>query len=197
MNNLIVIGLAGRARSGKDTVAQHLVHRHGFFRIGLADGVRAAFRDLDGPTWERTKELDPEIGFSLRWALQTLGTECRTKVVGARCHWVHHALIKIAYMAIHHQEPRHRFVIPDIRFRFEERELDMRLPTMDGIFRCWMIERDGAGLAGELGNHSSETEIEKIPVSLGIGNHGTIAELRELVDRAVEKVLKPLDPWRD
>lgn len=42
-----IIGIAGKARSGKDTLAGLLVKHHGFRRDAFADGVRAAALALD------------------------------------------------------------------------------------------------------------------------------------------------------
>jgi len=40
MDNLILIGLAGTMKSGKDTVADYLVRSYGFTKIGFADAIR-------------------------------------------------------------------------------------------------------------------------------------------------------------
>jgi hypothetical protein len=38
---MIVVGIAGRQRSGKDTVAKYLVENHGFTRIAFGDALKA------------------------------------------------------------------------------------------------------------------------------------------------------------
>src|SRR5689334_12961283 len=113
---LLVIGVCGRARAGKDTVARILADAD-FLRIGLADGVKSALNDLDGATWDFRKERDA-AGLTDRWAAQTLGTECREEVASLHL-WVDLLLAKLRYAAKHHPVPRGRFVIPDIRFPFE------------------------------------------------------------------------------
>lgn len=40
MSNPILIGLHGPLKSGKDTIADHLVARHSFVKIGFADTIR-------------------------------------------------------------------------------------------------------------------------------------------------------------
>lgn len=41
----ILIGLAGKKKSGKDTIADYLVSHHGFTKIGFADPIRAQVAD--------------------------------------------------------------------------------------------------------------------------------------------------------
>ena len=54
---LHVIGITGKARSGKDSAAC-VLGCEGFKRIALADALREQFAGLNGPTWELTKDLD-------------------------------------------------------------------------------------------------------------------------------------------
>lgn len=111
----MIIGVAGNAGSGKDTVADHLVRHHGFVKVALADPLKRICREvfdfseeqLWGPSEERNKEdlrygkpvrvlIDQdEYGtrtqyLTPRHALQQLGTEW-----GRACYeniWVDYAL---------------------------------------------------------------------------------------------------------
>ena len=48
-----VIGLAGKAGSGKSTVARHLVKQYGYVEIALADAVKRIAKQLYGFTDEQ------------------------------------------------------------------------------------------------------------------------------------------------
>lgn len=74
------IAMIGRARSGKDTAASRLVHRHNYFRVAFADPVRDAALRLNplveaGTTlaevvrsvgWEVAKDRYPEVRATLQ-----------------------------------------------------------------------------------------------------------------------------------
>lgn len=172
MSNLIVIGICGQARSGKDTAAAALSLLRGCHRIALADGVREAFAGLSGPSAEFHKELNAEHNF--RRALQTLGTEARN-AANAPGLWVHLALTKINYASRLHPKPRTRFVIPDIRYRLEEAMLRHQVAQWRGRFGILRLTREGETIPEAA--HSSETEVGLVPCSETYHNDGTIEQL--------------------
>lgn len=184
---LVVVGVAGLARSGKDTIASILCLRHGFTRVALADGVRSAFDDIDGPTWELRKELEA-AGQPCRRSLQLLGTECREDVGHPRL-WIGLLLAKIAYLHRYHPVQRDRFVVPDIRFTAEHLELSHDVVIrLDGSFRLWKVQRDGAGLTGDLSRHSSESQIDSIPADFTLSNNGSVADLEGAVNSLIQSM---------
>jgi hypothetical protein len=95
----LIIGLAGQARVGKDTFADHIVKNYRFIRVGLADPMKrfcreifsfsdeqlyGGMRDHGDIRYQRnSREVgsDPELKIVMhdlltpRYALQTLGTE--------------------------------------------------------------------------------------------------------------------------
>jgi len=77
-----IIGITGRARSGKDTLAKILVDRYGYRRLAFADPIREFVARLLGVSPEelmdgKLKETPcARLGFKTpREAMQTLGTE--------------------------------------------------------------------------------------------------------------------------
>jgi hypothetical protein len=182
----VVVGITGYARSGKDTAARLLAAHYGFTRVGLADGVREAFGSLDGATWEARKALDGS-GRTAREELQWLGTEARQHL-GVSDHWVDHLKLKIYYA---HERLGHRlFVIPDIRYAFEAWRFKNWLRNdLACHYETWRVFR---GSAGPASNHSSETEVERIPVSVMINNDGTLGALALAVLREGERLSEML-----
>ena len=187
MEPLIVIGVRGKAGSGKDTVCDILRAHYGAQRIALGDGPRAALRDLDGPTWEYSKES----GAGPRVPLQVMGNECRADLLWSdsqRRLWIGTALAKVRYAHTHHTKPRYRFVVPDIRHDEEPIDLRAQIEAWGGRFHLWDIVRDGAGLTGEAAKHRSETELERSqikPDALIFNNHTRRKPLIESLERLV------------
>jgi len=145
----MIIGITGRAGSGKDTVADILVQKHGFVKIAFADPMKRfckevfAFTDeqLWGPSSTRNK---PDLRYPKgdgsclipRHALQQLGTEW-----GRACYpdvWVDYAL-RVANRLLNYPTrgydpatwpdwtgkypPTSGVVISDVRFPNEMRRL--------------------------------------------------------------------------
>lgn len=203
----MIIGISGKAGSGKDTVAELLVRDHGFVRIGLADPMKRfaqaiwAFSDaqLWGPSSHRNA-ADPRYrradGLLLtpRHALQQLGTEW-----GRACDpdvWIRYAL-RVAEALVSERARRYEpelglvwdaeaapargVVIPDIRFRNELAAI------RNAGGQVWRVMR-GSGLAGEAGQHPSEAEQDGIAdheFDRLIANHGSLIELPGLVRSAL------------
>lgn len=81
-----IIGIAGRARSGKDTVANMILSMRGGYSYSFADPLRAMLRainiDMDDQFWKDNKEVSiPALGKSPREMLQTLGTDWGRRLV--------------------------------------------------------------------------------------------------------------------
>lgn len=76
----MLIGIAGRARSGKDTIGAYLVDAYGFQRYAFADKLKNIVNQIHGwgheHGWGDLKDVvDPQWGFSPRQAYQRFGTE--------------------------------------------------------------------------------------------------------------------------
>src|ERR1700733_9341253 len=79
-NNIILIGITGRKRSGKDTIGDYLVNNYGFIRVAFADTLKKALKEIfefsDEQLYGDEKEtVDDYWGHSPRDLLQKIGTE--------------------------------------------------------------------------------------------------------------------------
>lgn len=168
-----LIGLTGRAGSGKDTAAAYMVHRHNFANVAFADPIRRAIRTIfrldpmmfDHPFKEQ--KLD-SIGKSPRELMQTLGTEW-----GRNC--VHPDIwLLTAREAI--QDAWHQgqsVVITDVRF---ENEAQM-IRELSG--ELWHIIRSDAGTPHK---HVSEAGIAFVHGDHHVANNDSIQMLHTHVD---------------
>ena len=76
----MIIGIIGKKRVGKDTVADYLVTEYGFEKMALADPMKKAVKEIflmtDEQLWGSKKdEVDERYGVSPRRILQVFGTE--------------------------------------------------------------------------------------------------------------------------
>ena len=179
-----VLGLAGKTRGGKDTVARVVADEFGFYRMAFADPFKdmlCTMLEITRDELERLKD-DPDFrlcpgGPTIGEAIQTLGTEWGQDKVG-RDVWVHRLAMKI--LAMMDRSAVRCFVIPDVR---EEHEAD------------W-VRRHGQliHVVGEphmvVGRHSSghrsERGVKRQPCDGQIGNGLTeeviAARMHRLID---------------
>lgn len=153
----MIIGLCGYARSGKDTLGQVLVEKHGFTRYAFADKVRVAalmvnpwiaqrFGKIELATlvdaigWEAAKEFADVRGF-----LQRLGTGMRDAV--DENVWLDAVIRQIA-----EESPEHA-VVTDVRFPNEAAWIEQ-------VGYLVRVTRPGVGPAN---GHDSETAIDHVP----------------------------------
>ena len=179
---MLLIGLTGKAFAGKDLVAMHLLRQHGFFKMAFADPLREGLKTMLGlGEWNFTpagKESTIEwIGKSPRELEQTLGTEWGRDQVNVEiwCRLMHRRIRarKAAGMGL--------IVISDVRFLDEARFIH----SHGG--HIWRIVRPGAETT-EHSDHPSEQDGLRIVEDAAILNDGTIEELKEQVDEAVDKL---------
>lgn len=168
-----LIGITGKARSGKDTLAEALVEEHGFTRMAFADPLKLAAAAAFGWPVDKTmcddqfkKFLCPIWGITVREALQRMGTEAMKGEFGEDF-WV----IRWAkdYAKIMN---RCSVVVTDVRV---DHEADVLRSEGAVIVH---LSRPGEGLSGSAAAHSSERGIRFDPRhDLRIENNGTVEDL--------------------
>lgn len=169
-----VIGLTGAARSGKDTVADHLVWEHDFIRIAWAEPIKAmvcAMLNVNRGWIEQNKEVpfDSKIP-SPRVLMQTLGTEWGREVISPTL-WIDLGLKKLQEAS---DDGFPGAVVTDCRFNNEAAALFRRGAHM------WHITRPDVPAVNP---HASEKGIKAAYIDQYLVNDGTIEDLWESVEK--------------
>ena len=175
-----LIGLIGRARSGKDTVAGYLCRRHRFTQVAFADPMKemleAAFGNINFRDGDREQPID-WLGKSPRQLMQTLGTEWGRNQVHPEL-WT---------LLMEHKILREKdlekaglnisTVISDVRFH---NEADMILKHGGEL---WQIQRD---TTESVNSHVSEQYSWDTYQTKTIDNNGSLEELYLKVEEAYQ-----------
>ena len=175
----ILLGLAGPARSGKSTAADHLVRNHLLEHYAFADPLRSGLMEifnLDPEDFEGAKKEQPVdwLGRSPRELMQSMGTEWARQMVHPDV-WV-----KLAEQNLNYLENSLTsvvgFVVSDVRFENEAELIRERGGTILHIARPD---------APAVNPHSSETGIQVKQPDLIVRNTGDREQLRCLIDDCV------------
>ena len=161
-----LIGIAGRARSGTDTVASFIVAAIGGYRYGFADPIRAMLAplgvDMSDPYWQARKEEPiPALSVSPRRMMQTLGTEWGRQLINPDL-W-----LIMAHQRLLQNGPG--MVISDVRFDNEA---------------AWIRKHGGRIIhvirpeTKAVEAHASEDGIEMQDTDARLFNSGTLEELQ-------------------
>lgn len=164
-----IIGIAGAARTGKDTTANFIIAAVGGYRYGLADPIRNMLTqigvDMSDPYWQDNKEQTiPALGVSPRRLMQTLGTEWGRQLVHPNL-W-----LILAQQRLLKFGPG--MVIPDVRFDNEAQ---------------WVRDRGGMiihlkrSTASGVALHASEGGVVQHVADKTLINDGTLEELQQSV----------------
>tara|TARA_Y100000310_G_C20704023_1_gene833060 strand:+ start:1502 stop:2059 length:558 start_codon:yes stop_codon:yes gene_type:complete len=165
----LVIGFAGKARSGKDTAGKYLVDTYQFvhysFAKPLKEGAKAMFNLTDEQIDNKEKVVEP-WGKSPRQIYQQLGTDVARSIDP-------NIWVKNAEMYINRQ-PGFSFVITDVRFSNEALWIRNRGGIVVYINRDQELIRDRS--------HASENGLSGEDVDVYIENNGTINSLYEKIE---------------
>lgn len=166
-----IIGLAGLARSGKTTIADHLA-LYGYHAIAFADPLRAILRDvLNVPEqyMNVVKEADiPTHGASYRRLMQTFGTAGR---LINPAFWIQLLEAELK----EHADESTNIVVTDVRYLNEAFWV-----RRHGVL--WHVRRPDQDPAATRA-HSSESGIDPLPGEPILINDGDINHLLDQVDQ--------------
>lgn len=180
----MLIGIHGKARSGKDTVARRLVMDYGFYRLPFADPVKRAAQVMFGLTDEQiwiddSKEtVIPYWGMTPREMFQKVGTEGGRDVFGDDL-WIKRWALD--YQSLQGK----RVVVPDVRFENEA----AFIRQLGGVILHLHSNR-GTTLSHEAQAHRSEGGVRQQKLDFMIDNSGTFDQLYGKVDTLVRLLSK-------
>lgn len=175
-----IIGVAGPARSGKDTVGDYLVDVHKYVRLAFASPMKHMISTLLNAPVEwiedpANKEYPvPGLDFSPRELLQTLGTEWGRNTL-SEDFWVD--IVWRQVDALIESDHCPGIVITDVRFENEA----ARIRESGGIITH--ITRHDAPQVAE---HVSEAGVAMRGCDCKLYNDDTIPQLYKSVDRMLE-----------
>lgn len=191
---MILISLTGAARSGKDSVADRLVERHGFARISFAAPLKRILRAQDpiigwhpyrrgefvrlsealaNESEDAVKRNFPEY----RRLLENLGTE------GIRAEDEDFFVDIVINQIL--ASSNERFVFPDVRLPNEIESVRFSEWWSTEITEAWHVVRPSlVGPVGEL--HASAALHGNLGEDREVVNDGTLDDLYSIVDAIVE-----------
>lgn len=171
-----LIGITGRARSGKDTTADFIIAHLGGYKYSLAEPLKNMLKhglglDMTDPYWaERKEDPIPALGKSPRQIMQTLGTEWGRQLVHPDI-WIimaHNMLLSRGA----------GMVIPDVRFQ-NEADWIRKHGVLLHIVR--------PGIAG-VAAHASENGLLMTEDEVVINNNSSLEDLQNEVHACLESL---------
>ncbi|QOD13511.1 hypothetical protein IEE84_04320 [Psychrobacter sp. 28M-43] len=159
VSKMRLIGIAGEARSGKDTAAKYLLNKLGgdWYSASFADPMKEMLNVIGVDTGDNFKDLPVnQYGVSTRHMLQTLGTEWGRNLIDSDF-WVDVFANMNAHQCV---------IVPDVRF---ENEADLIREF------GFLIHIEGRG--GIEGSHISERKLQYDDRDIYVDNRGSLSEL--------------------
>ena len=179
----MLVGICGKAGSGKDTIGDFLVDQYGFKKIALADPIKRLVKDIfaldDHTVYDRVareRPLDRWVGWTVRRLLQFIGTELfREKIDDAI--WVKSLWYKIQ------DDKENNHVIADVRFPNELKYFKDN--ASQGQFLSLKVIRPG--YEGNVGMEGHASEAYDLDSDRELINDGTIKDLYNKVVEILPK----------
>lgn len=173
MKNIRLIGVAGLARSGKDTVTNMLAKHYDAYTAAFADPIKHMLEVGLGITFDELYKGDkslihPKYGVSLRHMMQSLATDWGRVYISDDV-WIR------AVESIIEGIGEGTHIVSDVRFEDEA---------------AWVREHGMlihvTGRGGIPGEHASESGVLIDRLDVVIDNSGSMAKLRSQINHIVE-----------
>lgn len=187
----MIIGIAGKKRSGKDTIADFLIKEYGFIKYGFADPIKEIAKIIFGFNEEqlygdKKGEIDENWKIKPRDFFQKFGTDYGQfifpehfpdtfKNVNKRSLWV--LVFNKWYLKKKREDPYIKVIINDVRFNHEFECIQ----ELGGYIM--KVERDNNKIED---NHISENELNfNEEFNYIIKNNGSKEELYEKITEII------------
>lgn len=188
MSQPLLIGIYGRARSGKDTAAEYLAKRLGLYKYAFAEPLKTMLKSVFGDHFHEGDRsgICPETGVSYRVMMQTLGTEWGralnenvwVNLVGKKWDWVNEGGWAPGAPDCGGFKG---MVLSDLRFDSEAEWV------RDSGGLVVYIHRHAEQQVGVIG-HESEKGICPTLVDYLVDNNGTLSQLYQNLENLIVKV---------
>jgi hypothetical protein len=157
----MLIGLTGKKRSGKDTIADYLVYNYDFKKLSFATPIKQMLKIIINDnkfTEDNKEEVIPNLGVNYRYLMQTLGTNWGRDLINDNL-WINFLINEI---------PKHKLVVvSDIRFDNEAKAI---------IKLCGKIIKVERNI-DILDDHISENDVDDKYISKIIYNDKSLKDL--------------------
>lgn len=179
-NEIIKIGLTGKMRSGKDTVAKHLFYDHGFsWPIAFGDALKHYAHEIfpDVPKDPKPREL-----YQFMNVMRDFDPDV----------WVKHLARTVEFLENDRQTTG--IVVTDARQPNEIKWLQdngfviVKVVAPDEV-RKRRMETAGEAVNDSAFNHRTEKYVDDIEPDYMIHNDGTIGELESKVDELMDELV--------
>ncbi len=189
----MLIGLHGKAQSGKSTVAEHLF-KHGFDEMTFAYPLKELVVDLFDLSWDQVideelkEKIDLRYGMSPRRMLQYLGTDVFRQMYPDI--WIDHLIRRTKRLKkLSENGPDVRLVVSDVRFKNEKEAIEK-----EGGHVWKIVRGNNPGSASGIQGHASECDLDSVPDSgfsaVLVAESGDIEGLLGKADQEVSRLLK-------
>ena len=179
----MLVGICGKAGSGKDTIGDYLIKEYGFKKISLADPIKRLVKDIfaldDHTVYDRVAREEPLErwdGWTVRELLQYIGTELFRENIDSAI-WVKSLWYKIQ------DDKENDYVVSDLRFPNELQFF--RDKAEEGEFIAIKVVREGC--VGRVGLKGHASEAYDLEGDFEVLNNGTMEQLYNKIDCVLKK----------